>query len=151
MVYYNALYNWVVFHPLYTVNSQSLFHCSLVNQPNFRQKNAKKKPRVNPKKRWVNPGFWSPSLPSSHARHRKQGTFRPKAMETMVPYVGCRSIFSVKKCGNKTHLFGEKKPWVILVGEKVVGSWFLMAYEIIPILKVGRISFLGGSSHLVSG
>ena len=28
MVYYNALYNWVGFHPLYNPTNQGFFHCS---------------------------------------------------------------------------------------------------------------------------
>ena len=28
MVYYNALYNWIVFHPLYNPTNQGFFHCS---------------------------------------------------------------------------------------------------------------------------
>ena len=28
MVYYNALHNWVVFHPLYNPTNQGFFHCS---------------------------------------------------------------------------------------------------------------------------
>ena len=28
MVYYNALYNWVVCHPLYNPTNQGFFHCS---------------------------------------------------------------------------------------------------------------------------
>ena len=29
MVYYNALYNWVGFHPLYNPTNQGFFHCSI--------------------------------------------------------------------------------------------------------------------------